>query len=240
MQMPLADALIRVDKARQFPILPQALRQSPVRLTRQKAGDRANEILAATACSSLYFALQDRLLSLKAEDMAEKPKVGPIPAFRSMRIALITLQHLIPNVCGASWSKILPASDLPLNPVLSVCKLSLRAGINVSQEKQMAARFWAASLEYIRSIPNCTALYWASIENKPETLIAFLQWEDVSAWRSFQSSIGFRLMTAVLTTKCLNRASSIRLPDSITAGDIIEIAAFQLAATEPMVDFSAI
>lgn len=172
--------------------------------------------------------------------MAEQPKVGLIPVFRSMRIALITLQHLmIPNVCGVSWNKILSDSDLPLNPVLSVCKLSLRAGIDVNQGEQMATRFWAASLEYIRSIPNCTALYWASIENKPETLIALIQWEAVSAWRSFQSSIGFRLMTAVLTTECLNRASSIRLPDSVTAGDVIEIAAFQLAATEPTVNFSA-
>jgi len=146
---------------------------------------------------------------------------------------------MIPYVCGVSWSKILPASDLPHNAVLSVCKLSLRAGIDVSQGEQMAARFWAASLEYIRSIPDCTALYWAYIENKPETLIALIQWKAVSAWKSFQSSIGFRLMTGILTTECLNRASSIILPDSVTAGDVIEIAAFQLAATEPMVNFSA-
>ena len=172
--------------------------------------------------------------------MAEQPKVGHITLFRSIRIALITLQLLlIPNVRGVSWSKILPASDLPLNPVLSVCKLSLRAGIDVSQGEQMATRFWAASLEYIRSIPNCTALCWASIENNPETLIALIQWQSVFAWRSFQSSIGFRLMTAVLTTECLNRALSIKLPDNATAGDLVEIAAFQQAATEPMVNFAA-
>lgn len=153
---------------------------------------------------------------------------------------MLPQRTLIPYVSGAGWSKILPASDLPPKPLLSVCKLSFRAGTNFCQGEQTAARFWTASLEYIRSIPDCTAFYWAPIQNEPETLIALLQWEDVPAWKSFQSSIGFRLMIPILTTECLNRAIPVRLPDGVAAGDIVEMAAFQLPATEPTVDFSAI
>lgn len=88
---------------------------------------------------------------------------GRVPSlvFCSLCIVLVLPQRtFIPYVSGVGWSKILPASDLPLKPLISVCKLSLRADINVHQGEQMAARFWTASLEYIRSIPDCTAFDW--------------------------------------------------------------------------------
>ncbi|KAJ6115691.1 hypothetical protein N7523_006108 [Penicillium sp. IBT 18751x] len=157
-----------------------------------------------------------------------------------MRISLKLLQpSLVPYVCGDSWNGILTEAELPSHPILSVCKLNLRAGTNVHQGDQAADRMWAASVDYIRSIPDCTAFYWAFVKDEPETLIALLQWENVSAWRSFQSSIGFRLMTAILIPGCLNRALPIKLPDRVTPGDIVEMVPFQVAATESTTDFTS-
>ena len=118
-------------------------------------------------------------------------------------------------------------------PVLSVCKLNLRAGTNVHQGDQTPARVWTASIDYIRSIPDCAAFYWASVKNELGTLIALLQWKDVFAWKNFQSSIGFRLMTAFLTPGCLNRALPITLPDDVTSGDIAEMVSIRSRPTNP-------
>lgn len=174
--------------------------------------------------------------------MLEQFHVGPIfLVFCSMRIALTLPQPpLVPYVFGDSWGKILSERELPSHPVLSVCKLNLRAGTNVHQGYQTPARVWTASIDYIRSIPDCTAFYWASVKNEPETLIALLQWKDAFAWKNFQSSIGFRLMTSFLAPGCLNRALPITLPDNVTSGDIVEMVPFQITAGTSTTDFTTV
>ncbi|KAJ5166278.1 uncharacterized protein N7482_005059 [Penicillium canariense] len=158
-----------------------------------------------------------------------------------MPISLTLLQSpLVPFVFGESWSKTLSEAEPPSHPILSVCKMSLRPGTNVHHGNQTAARLWTTSIDYIRSIPDCTAFYWASVKNEPETLIALLQWKDVSAWKKFQSSIGFRLMTAFSTPGCLNRALPLSLPDGVTSGDIVEMVPFQVAAAESTTNFTTI
>lgn len=140
---------------------------------------------------------------------------------------------MTPGIAGIPWAEVQVSDDgLRQTPILSIIQLNFPPEADI-QGCQSAARFWEASLDYVDSIPNCTALYWAPLQNDPSSVIVLLQWEDVFAWGRFQNSASFALVISLLTPNCVNRALRAELPVGIDLTNrTLEIASFEFSAND--------
>ncbi|OKL58647.1 hypothetical protein UA08_06141 [Talaromyces atroroseus] len=139
--------------------------------------------------------------------------------------------RLVPYIDGIPWGRTACNHDFSPGPMVSVIQLSLRPGLNILQHS-LASSLWAASLEYVRSIPDCKAIYWAPLHDRPERIIVLLQWKSALALKTFQQSFGFGLMIGLLRLNCFNRCISLSLPSlsSSTTEYTCELVSFQFAA----------
>lgn len=79
-------------------------------------------------------------------------------------------------------------------------------------------------------------MYWAPLEDNPETLLLLIQWEVPNGWIRFQQSVGFGLMLKLRAPNCFNRAVRLALPaDCPSYTDCsLELVYFQFKADTSM------
>lgn len=146
---------------------------------------------------------------------------------RLRKILIILKRRFSPAVACIRWS-LLSHDEFPNIPILGIIQLDLYPGSGVQDTSQSAYHLWNASLDHVSSIPVFTALYWAPLEDHPDTLIVLLQWEDPGCRKQFQQSVGFGLMGDLLTPDCFNRAAQLALPTMPQLADCnLELLSFE-------------
>ncbi len=124
-----------------------------------------------------------------------------------------------PAVDGVSWNRIRPgeeAEDGPRPGILSILQFTLKHGIDMRDESGSPRKFWDASLSYIESIPGCCAVEWGlgfdtphEVEAGRTSILCLIHWDSTTAWRTFQYSLGFEPILALLDSAVSNRCARL-------------------------------
>lgn len=124
-----------------------------------------------------------------------------------------------PAVDGVLWRRMRPGEDSegkgPQTHVLSILEFTLKPSVDVHDGSRTPRKLWDAAFRYISSIPGCSAIEWASSLGGgtdpagPTSILCLAHWENITAWRTFQYSLGFSPIIALLDADVSNRCARL-------------------------------
>jgi hypothetical protein len=139
------------------------------------------------------------------------------------------MYHMQPGIGGIPWgSSALQnpiKSSIPVETgVLSIIHLKIVSDVSVLIESTPTAKLWFATVQYISTIPGCTAIYWGTEAGQDDKNICLLiQWQDHMSWDRFQRSMALSLMLPVLAENPSNRCALLSLPRNVTTPQAITL-----------------
>lgn len=107
-----------------------------------------------------------------------------------------------PAINGVIFHKCSTDLDSCRGSILSLIWLPLQPGTDLNNRARGSARLWQAALDYIHKLPGCECLLWgyalgteSAMADNPFVLL-LIQWNTVSAWKTFQESAGVHVMNS--------------------------------------------
>lgn len=149
---------------------------------------------------------------------------------------------MAPGLSGAPHWKIV-RGDIVSTPscILSIIQLTLLPKLSVLEQMSPAGKLWLATMEYLATIPGCTATYWGTQsghgkqdEEENGKICLLIHWESAMHWAKFQESFGLLMMREVLTEKMglVNRCARIAELPSVAGKEMLELCSFLLKSDE--------